>query len=68
MPAHIIVECPDVRQPKLKIYISELKLDIYHTSSIRNKALHDFTIIEVTVVLFLGTAGFLSRYSNDHKK
>ena len=68
MLAHIIAECPDVRHPKLKLYISERNLDIYHISGTPNNALHDLTIIEVTVVRFFGTGGFLSRYSNGHKK
>jgi hypothetical protein len=50
--AHILVdmyiECPDDKQPRLKIYIPELLLASYRPSDrilVRNNALHDLTLI-----------------------
>jgi hypothetical protein len=66
--AHANVECPDDRNPEL--YILYLRNDFryprIHTSTIRNNALHDLTLIKMTVVRFVGTGGFLIRYSNGH--
>jgi len=39
-----------------------------NTSNIRNNALHHFTLIKMTVARFVGTGGFLIRYSNGHRK
>ena len=39
-----------------------------HTSSICNNALKGCTIIKMIVARFVGTRGFLIRYSNDHTK
>jgi hypothetical protein len=39
-----------------------------HTSSIRNNALHDLTLIELNVSRFMCTGGFLVGYCNGHTK
>jgi hypothetical protein len=36
---------------------------LIHTNSICNNALHDLTLIKMTVTHFVGTGGFLIRYS-----
>jgi hypothetical protein len=63
------MQCPDNRYPKLKIYgpTDSNKLHI-QTGSIRNGALHDFTLIKMNVVRFVGTGAFLMRYSNGRTK
>jgi len=63
-------ECPDDRYPKLKTFISELILDRYQNlnNSIRNKTLHDLTLIEINVASLVGIGGFLTRYSKGHTK
>jgi hypothetical protein len=38
-----------------------------HTSSTRNNAVHDFTLMKLIVARFLGT-GFYIRYFNNHTK
>ena len=43
------------------------ELRIY-TSSIHHNGLRDFTLITLTVARFLGTMGFLIRYSNGRSK
>jgi hypothetical protein len=52
------------------IYAWELTLDSYEysyiPSSTRNKTLHDMTLIKLIVARFVGTKGFIIRYSNDH--
>jgi hypothetical protein len=60
----VTVECPDDRDKKLNVYTPTdwIKLQI-HTSSIRDRALHDLAFIKITVVRFLGTWGFVIRYS-----
>jgi hypothetical protein len=35
-----------------------------HTSSMRNNVLHVLTLIKLTVARFVGTGGFVIRYSN----
>jgi len=67
--ADVTTECPGDRYPKLKIYTptDSNKLQI-HTSSIHDRALHDLTLIKMTVVRFVGTGGFLMRYSNCRTK
>jgi len=44
--------------PNIYIYI--------YTSSIRNNALHDLTLIKISVARFVGREGLLIRYSNSH--
>jgi hypothetical protein len=64
-------ECPGDSHPELKMYTSELILDIRiltHTSSTRNNALHDMTLIKVVVDRFVGTGSFLIEYCNGHTK
>jgi hypothetical protein len=39
-----------------------------HKSSIRKNALHDITLIKLTVTRFVDTGGLFARYSNDNKK
>jgi hypothetical protein len=34
IPAHVDIECPDVRHPELKMYISEPILDSYEYKSV----------------------------------
>jgi len=41
---------------------------IQHNSSIRNNALHNLNLIKLNVNRFMGTGGFLIRYSNSHSK
>jgi len=64
--ADINIECMDDRCPKLKICISELIL--LYTSNIQKNALHDLTLIKMTVAHFVGTGSFLIRCSNGHMK
>jgi hypothetical protein len=69
IPAHVNTACPENRYPKIKnVY---LRTDfIYlriHTSSTRNNAWHDLTLI-TTVANFVGTGRFLIRHSNGHTK
>jgi len=67
--AHVNIECPDDRYSKLDIYISKLILDSYeYILAACQNALHDMTIISLTVARFVGTGGFLIRYSNGHSK
>jgi hypothetical protein len=65
----VSIECPDDRYPKLNVYIPTdwNKLQI-HTSSIRNRALHGLAFNKMTFVLFMGTGGFVIRYSNGRTK
>jgi len=39
-----------------------------YTSSIRSKELHDIALNKTTVVRFVGTGSFLTRYSNGNMK
>jgi hypothetical protein len=59
--AHVNIQCPDDSHSKLKIYISKLILDrkLIHISSIRNNALHDLTLIKMTVARFVGAESHL---------
>ena len=59
--AHVNIQCPDDSHSKLKLYISEMILDIklIHTGSIRNNALHDLTLIKIIVARFLGAESLL---------
>jgi len=36
------------------------------TSSLRNNALYDLTLFKLSIARFVGTRGFLIRYSNGH--
>jgi len=55
------MKCLDDKYPKLKIYISELILDIYIIliSSIHSSVLHVLTCLLI-VSCFVGTGGFLN--------
>ena len=67
--ADVNTECPDDRYPLLKIYTPNDSTELQiHTSSIRNSAMHDLTVIKITVVRFVGTGSFLIRYSNGRTK
>ena len=54
---------------KLKIYnpTDSNKLQIL-TSTVYNTALHDFALIKMTFVRFVGTGGFIIRYFNGRRK
>jgi len=41
---------------------------LIHKSSIRNNAVHELTLITMTVAHILGTGNFLIKYSNHHAK
>jgi len=45
--------------------VTQLRLQ---DSSTRDNALHDVKLIKLTVARFVGTGGFVTRYSNGHKK
>jgi len=68
--AHKNIECVDDRYPKLKIYITSLTLDSLqtHSSSTRNNALHDFTLIKMISARLMGTGSLLIAYSNGYTK
>jgi len=50
---------------KLKTYISEVISDSFEYIP---AALHDMTLIQMTVVRVVGTGAFFIRYSNGHTK
>jgi len=53
----------------LGLYLgTDLRYLLLHTSPIRNKVLHDFPLIKMTVARFLGTGSFLVTYSDGHTK
>jgi hypothetical protein len=66
--AHINMELPDERSSKPKnVYLrNDFRWLPIHTSSIRNYAMHDMTLIKLAVARFVGTGSFLIRYSNGH--
>jgi hypothetical protein len=68
--AHIIIQCQDDGDPKLKMFILELIWDSLriHTTSNCNNALHDLTLITMTVARFVITKIFPITYSNGHMK
>jgi len=45
--AHVDIECPDVRHPEFKMYISEPILDSYEHRSVAcvNKVLHNQSLL-----------------------
>jgi hypothetical protein len=57
----------NLKKKKKKLYLitdfGELPI---HTSSIRNNALHDLTLIKMIVIHFVGTGRFLIAYCNGH--
>ena len=46
------------------LYLGTDFIKTIYCSTISNNALHDFTIIKITVARFVGTGSFLIRYSN----
>ena len=62
--AHVDIECPDVRHPKLKLYNSEPILDNYENRSVAyvNNAMHNLTLLNLTLARFVGTGGFWIRF------
>jgi len=67
--SQIVIECPIDRYTKFKLYSSLLIwIATNTTSSIRNTALHNLTLMNLTVACFVGTGDFLIKHSNDHTK
>jgi hypothetical protein len=52
----------------VKIYISELALYSYQYVPTAHVTMRDMTLIKLTAASFVGTGGFLIRYSNGHNK
>jgi len=59
-----------MRYPKLYIYISEPISDIYEYIPVAkvDNALHDLTLIKMSVARFVGTGSFLNMYSKGRTK
>jgi len=69
-PSGIEPASPGGRFPHFKVYISELSFYSYeyiHTSTLRNNALHNLTLI-TGCLSFRGYRGLLIGYSNSHTK
>jgi len=66
----VYIVCPDNMLKKIKnlYHRTDFRQTLIHTSSKHNNALHDFTLNNQTVSRFVGTGGFLNRYSNGHTK
>ena len=47
---------------------TDFRLILIHTSSIRNKALHDLTLTKMAIARFVGTGSSVIMYCNGHKK
>jgi hypothetical protein len=62
--AHVDIQCPDLRHPKLKTYNSEPILASYENRSVAyvNIALHTLTLLNWTLARFVETGCFLIRF------
>ena len=67
--AHVdIVSGPHVSKIKNLYLRTNFTYMLIHTRRIRNNAMHQLTLNEITVARFVGTGCFLIRYSNGHTK
>jgi hypothetical protein len=63
--AHVNIECPDDRYPKLKILVSELISNNYDYIPVVSVTMHDLTFSKLIIARSMGTVGFLIKYANE---